>query len=158
MNKNNMNGTFSFDFARYTASIVSLAVVALVCALQATPAKAQGTDHLVKVLFDANDCPVDTMYNGVKKAFPTLGANKDTVQWQAYDLSGETIRKDAYGVYFDPFRGKFIESRPGRDGSTKKMKSLKAKDIPTGLYIEYKYTIWARECSGPALDPRIRIQ
>lgn len=116
--------------------------------------QSDGTDYVVKILFDTAGCPKDTMYDGTLGGFPELEADKDRISWQAYNIDGTSVQQDQYKLYFDPFKNSSIDSK--NDGSTSKKKTEKKADIPTGVF--YKYTIWAKaDCPDEPLDPRFKV-
>ena len=119
---------------------------------------------MVKVLFTAAGCPDDVKnmknVNGTWTAIGalTLTADKDTVYWQAYDLAGDTTGEDTYNVYFDPFKKPSATAGRNDNGKTNTRKTKNKSDIPTGVKVEYKYTVWADACPNGPLDPRFKVQ
>ena len=119
-----------------------------------TQQQSDGTDYVVKILFDTAGCPKDTMYDGTLGGFPELEADKDTISWQSYNADGTSVQQDQSKLYFDPFKNSSIDSK--NDGSTSKEKTEKKANIPTGVF--YKYTIWAKAaCPDEPLDPRFKV-
>lgn len=72
-----------------------------------------------------------------------------------------------FSVIFSPFnKGGMFSSDPQKPGKvesrklrrTKKQSSNEKQEIPAGIAIEYKYTIFAPGCPDGPLDPRIRVR
>ncbi len=155
------------DFSRFAASLMFLLVVSG-CAMTSGPVVAQGDNYMVKVLFTTATtagCP-----DGVKNMKKvngtwtdigalTLTADKDTVFWQAYNLAGDTTDENkTYQIYFDPFKKPSAEAKANDKGKTGTRKTKNKSDIPTGVRVDFKYTVWADGCKTKPLDPRFQVQ
>jgi hypothetical protein len=150
------------NFSRLGASAM-FALVVSIGGMVSVPAVAQD-DYMVKVLFTTAGCP-DSVKNmkDVSGTWTNIGAltltaDKDTVFWQAYNLAGDTAGNNTYNIYFDPFKKPSAEAGSNDHGKTNTRKTKKKSEIPTGVHVEFKYTIWADACAASPLDPRFQVQ
>jgi len=100
-----------------------------------------------QITFDALGCPTAVVP-------PTIDVSKlagDKVNWQAVDALGANIDDADFVIYFDPFKGKSLDSKGKGSVTSPKIDS----DTPTG--VEFKYTIVGIGCPSSPLDPRIKI-
>ncbi len=127
--------------------ILTLACVCSLTGCIIAPA-VMGTDHSVKILFDADNCPT--------AADPAMldTVLADSVQWQSYDSTGTTVTQEDYEIFFDPFQGQPIKSN-AQTGRTQRRNF--ANGIPDR--VTYKYSVVGNDCATGAapLDPHIRI-
>lgn len=108
------------------------------------------TDATVNITFDKDGCPLKAK---PKDFFVT---NSKKVIWQSVDEDGKDISAH-YAIYFDPFRGKTLETEPGSKGQVKSPRF--DPDAPkSGSGVVYEYTIVGEDCKDKPLDPRFRLR
>jgi hypothetical protein len=162
---------------------VSYLLLTLIC-LGAAGAQAADKVAHVCVEFDQNGCPVnisdwDVIVDGETSTRP--GDRVKWVHWLAVStlpaagqcsVSTNPHKWDKkvevpFSVIFSPFdQGGMFSSDPGKPGKVeskklrlnKKRSSTQPQEIPAGIAIEYKYTIFAPGCPDGPLDPRIRVR
>jgi hypothetical protein len=101
----------------------------------------------VNIYFDGT-CP--------KSAVPALvelnKAAGDQIEWSAYDRTSGAQIEVAYEIFFDPFKGKSMESDRKGVATSPRV----AADVP--MNVEFKYTIYSTSCPQAPLDPSIMIR
>jgi len=105
--------------------------------------KGNRPDIPVKITFNELHCP-----KKVDPENPTVNkADNQRLVWQAVNGAGAPI-DEKFTIYFDPFRGKTLES--DKKGS----ETSPHFDSDTPVNVEYKYTIVGERCPDEPLDPR----
>lgn len=120
-----------------------VAAVTLLGACAPMPEPSRPPDIPVYITFDESHCPV-----GVDPDNPSVDkATNQRLVWQAVDSVGKPIA-ETFTLYFDPFRGKTLES------SARGYEKSPPFAGDTPVNVEYKYTIVGKRCPDKPLDPR----
>ena len=107
----------------------------------------------IRILFDSDDCPQSVSPNKPVNLYQSKGTY---IVWTAVDQNDKP-KKVAYGVYYNPFKGK-SSNRHTNNGTLKSAKVDTKAPAALQKGTLYKYTILADKCPDKPLDPRIRVQ
>jgi hypothetical protein len=113
-----------------------------------TSSGASAADIPVKVMFDADSCPIGVDNDEVV----VTRASRDKVVWTAHNADGSATMQVQYSIYFDPFRG-----RPLADSNSDGVVTSPPVDA-AAPEAQYKYTVLAAACPQKPFDPRIRLR